>query len=106
MSRIFNFIRSPTWITPEFSQGLAAQGRDTIFTKEEIERFKNDPRHFLDYRKRLQNFGSAAYPLYYKDSELQQKVFKDYRELMTQRLNNNQELCDLIIPEFPVGCRR
>lgn len=103
---MYNFIRSSTWITPEFSEGMAAQGRDTIFTKEEVERFKNDKNYFLEFRKKLQNFGSSSYSLYYKESDLQKKVFDDYTELMKRRLGYDERLCDRLIPKFPVGCRR
>lgn len=85
---------------------MAAQGRDTIFTKEEIEKFKTDKNYFLDYRKKLQNFGSSSYTLYYKGSELQKKVFQEYTELMRKRLGYESNLCERLIPQFPVGCRR
>ena len=106
VAKMLNFIRSPTWITPEFSEGLAAQGRETVFTPEQIQRFKDDKQYFLQYRKQVQNFGSASYSLYYKDSDLQQKVFREYTEMMKQRLDGNEELINYIIPKFPVGCRR
>lgn len=106
VSQMVSFIRSPTWITPEFSQNMASEGRQTRYLVEDIERFKNDKEHFLDYRVRLQDNGSKAFPLFYKGSELQQKVFVDYTEMMKQRLNYDEKLCERIIPKFHVGCRR
>ena len=103
---MISFIRSPTWITPEFSQSMASQGRETRYMAEEIERFKTDKKHFLEYRKKLQNTGSASFPLYYKGSDLQQRVFGEYTEMMKARLNHDDELCGHIIPKFAVGCRR
>lgn len=101
-----SFNRSPNWITPEFSQGLASDGRATVYTKEEIEKFNTDKKYFLEYRKKVQNFGSATYPLYYKHSDMQKQVFAKYAELMKQRLNGNEELSGKLIPKFHVGCRR
>ena len=85
---------------------MASQGRETRFSTEEIERFKTDKKFFYDYRKKLQNTGSASYPLYYKGSELQQRVFGEYTEMMKSRLNHDDDLCAHIIPKFAVGCRR
>ena len=101
-----SFIKSATWITPEFGQAMASQGRETKFSAEEIERFKTDKNYFLEYRKKLQNTGSASFPLYYKGSDLQHRVFGEYTEMMKGRLNHNEELCAHIIPKFEVGCRR
>ena len=98
--------RSPNWITPEFGQAFAKDGRSTRFTAEEIQRFNTDKKYFLGYRKMVQNGGSATYPLYYKKSDLQKKVFEDFTELMRKRLDYNEELCDKLIPKFHVGCRR
>lgn len=106
VKNMLNFIRSATWITPEFSEALASEGRETRFTPEEIERFKTDKKYFLEYRKKVQNFGSANYPLFYKGSELQQKAFKNFSGMMRKRLQDREELCSKIIPKFPVGCRR
>ena len=103
---MISFIRSPTWITPEFSESMASDGRETRFSAEEITRFKTDKKYFLEYRSKLQNTGSTSFRLYYKGSDLQQKVFVDYTEMMKQRLNYDEKLCAHIIPKFPVGCRR
>ncbi|KEF54822.1 uncharacterized protein A1O9_09264 [Exophiala aquamarina CBS 119918] len=103
---VVSFNRSPNWITPEFSQGLASEGRATVYTPEEIERFNTDKKLFLEYRRSIQNFGSATYSLYYKHSEMQKQVFAKYSELMKQRLKGNEELCAKLIPKFHVGCRR
>lgn len=101
-----SFNRSPNWITPEFSESIAKDGRSTVFTPEEIEKFNTDKQYFLQYRKDVQNFGSATYPLYYKNSDLQKEVFAKFTKLMRQRLNNNEELCAKLVPKFHVGCRR
>lgn len=73
---------------------------------EEIERFNNDKKYFLQYRKEVQNTGSSSFPLFYKGSELQQKAYQDFTQLMTRRLGGNEELCAKLIPKFEVGCRR
>lgn len=106
VKHMVTFIRSPTWITPEFSETLAAQGRETRFSPEQIERFKTDKTYFLEYRKRVQNTGSSNFSLFYKRSELQKQAFKNFGRMMKDRLKGNKDLCAKIIPQFPVGCRR
>ncbi|KIW25675.1 uncharacterized protein PV07_08836 [Cladophialophora immunda] len=106
VKKLVNFIRSPTWITPEFSQSLAKDGRDTRFTPEEIERFNKDKSHFLQYRKLVQNTGSSSFSLYYKGSDLQEQSMTKFANLMRERLDYNEELCEKLIPKFAVGCRR
>jgi cation diffusion facilitator CzcD-associated flavoprotein CzcO len=104
--KLTNFIRSPTWITPEFSESLAKDGRDTKFAPEEIERFNKDKKYFLEYRKLVQNTGSSSFSLYYKGSDLQQQSVVKFANLMRERLGYNEELSEKLIPKFPVGCRR
>lgn len=106
MKRLISFNRSPNWITPEFSESLAAQGRDTKFTAEEIERFNKDKKYFLEYRKKVQNTGSSSFPLYYNGSDLQEQIHEKVVKLMRERLGGNEDLCERLIPKFPVGCKR
>ena len=85
---------------------MATHGRQTRFSEEEIERFRSDKKYFLDYRRKLQNTGSAGFPLFYKGTELQNKAFQEYTEMMRRRLNYDEHLCERLIPKFQVGCRR
>lgn len=103
---MINFIRSPTWITPEFSESLASDGRNTTFTPEEIRHFKEDKQFFLDYRKKVQNTGSSSFGTFLKLSSRQQAAFTNFSGMMRKRLNNDERLSSLLIPHFPVGCRR
>lgn len=103
---MINFIRSPTWITPEFNADLAPQGRETKFSGEQIERFKSDSDYFLQYRKRLYQASGANYPVYYKDSPNQKSARERFGLMMKERLGQNEELASKLIPSFSVGCRR
>ncbi|KIW97749.1 uncharacterized protein Z519_01333 [Cladophialophora bantiana CBS 173.52] len=104
--RMINFIRSPTWITPEFSQSLAMEGRDTKFSSEQIQRFKDDKKYFLQYRKLVQNTGSSNFGTFYKGSPRQLEAVKNFSAMMRKRLNEDEEIAARLIPKFPVGCRR
>ncbi|RVX71026.1 hypothetical protein B0A52_03391 [Exophiala mesophila] len=104
--KMINFIRSPTWITPEFSQVLASEGRDTKFAPEQIQRFKDDKKYFLEYRKMVQNTGSSNFGTFYKGSPRQEAAVKNFAEMMKKRLGGDDEVAARLIPNFPVGCRR
>lgn len=103
---MISFIRSPTWITPEFSAALASDGRETRFTPQQIQAFKDDKRLFLEYRKKVQNTGSSNFPTFFKASERQQLAFRNFSAMMEERLNGDEALSAHLIPKFPVGCRR
>lgn len=103
---LITVIRSPNWITPEFSATLAENGRETRFTPEQIERFKTDKRYFLEYRRTVQKTGSSNFRLYYKGSDLQKHAVENYRNMMKERLGNDEVLSKHLIPSFAVGCRR
>lgn len=104
--KMINFIRSPMWITAEFHAELAPQGRETRFSPEEIEKFKADPQYFLQYRKRLYNLSGANFPVYFKTSDKQKSARERFTAMMRERLNFDEGLCEKIIPDFAVGCRR
>lgn len=91
---------------PRVGESLAKDGRATTFTPEEITRFNADKKYFLEYRKLIQNTGSASFSLYYKGSELQQQAFVKFANLMEERLGHDDEMCQKLIPKFPVGCKR
>jgi cation diffusion facilitator CzcD-associated flavoprotein CzcO len=106
VKKMVTFIRSPTWITPEFSESLAAEGRETRYSPEQIDRFKTDKKYFLEYRKAVQMTGNSNFAIFYKGSELQEKAFIYFTQMMKQRLNNREDIYSHIIPKFAVGCRR
>jgi hypothetical protein len=104
--RMINFIRSATWITPEFGQVLAPGGREARFSPEQIQRFKDDKQYFLEYRKKVQNTGSSNFGTFYKGSSRQQEAVHNFSAMMKKRLNNDEDIAAQLIPKFPVGCRR
>ncbi|KAF2094890.1 FAD/NAD(P)-binding domain-containing protein [Rhizodiscina lignyota] len=106
VSQVISFIRSSTWITAEFAEQMASNGRETIYTPEEIERFNTDKAYFLEYRKRLARGATISYDVYRKDSALQKNAVERNKKAMRERLSNRSDLCEKVIPSFEVGCRR
>ncbi|KAL6355855.1 hypothetical protein LRP88_09438 [Fusarium phalaenopsidis] len=106
VSKLINFIRSPTWVTLEYGHAFASEGRETKFSEAQRQTFRSDRKALLEYRKVLLDGSTKAFDLYYKGSEMQKKAFEANRELMRQRLKGHEEICERLIPNFEVGCRR
>ncbi|KAH8816619.1 hypothetical protein F5884DRAFT_873328 [Xylogone sp. PMI_703] len=92
-----SFIRSPTWITPEFGPQFAKNGRDTEFSEEEKALWASNPELFLQLRKAYES-GANTY--------FDREIFEKYSKEMRQRLGNKSDVASVIIPSFAVGCRR
>ncbi|QPC60765.1 hypothetical protein HYE67_002996 [Fusarium culmorum] len=106
VSQLTNFIRSPTWITAEYGQAFASEGRETRFTEEQIKLFQSDKWALLEYRRKLLDVATKGFDIYYKDTDMQKQAFIANRKLMRERLQDNEEICSKLIPDFEVGCRR
>ncbi|KAM0539075.1 hypothetical protein ACHAO7_012210, partial [Fusarium culmorum] len=106
VSQLTNFIRSPTWITAEYGQAFASEGRETRFTEEQIKLFQSDKWALLEYRRKLLDVATKGFDIYYKDTDMQKQAFIANWKLMRERLQDNEEICSKLIPDFEVGCRR
>lgn len=79
------------------------------FAPEVLERFKDDPDSLLEHRRalmdrRIDNFKRAM-----ADSDVQVKAQAMFTKSMTERLGDSEKgkkLAELMLPTFPVGCRR
>ncbi|KAI9695963.1 MAG: hypothetical protein M1820_008375 [Bogoriella megaspora] len=102
------FIRSPTWIAP--SQGFVdpkSEGPTNFFYSEEDKKtFREDPDHFLAYRKNIESDMNRTFDTFLKDSEKQKDAMIAFAELMKGRLGGNEKLAELVTPKYGVGCRR
>lgn len=101
-----SFNRSPTWIAGEFAGQFAPQGRNTVYTDEQRERFRSDPDYFREYRQQVEHGMNARFPSFYQASEAQKQGRGFVSQQMRERLNNDPVLCEKLIPQFPLGCRR
>ncbi|EKJ69140.1 hypothetical protein FPSE_10684 [Fusarium pseudograminearum CS3096] len=105
-SQLTNFIRSPTWITAEYGQAFASEGRETKFTEEKIKLFQSDKSALLNYRRKLLDGATKGFDIYYKDTDMQKQASIANKKLTRERLQNNEEICSKLIPDFEFGCRR
>ncbi|KAJ5696786.1 hypothetical protein N7536_007198 [Penicillium majusculum] len=107
-ARIVNHIRHPTWVSVNLCPDITKDGMGTNFeySEEEKAKFRDDPQAFLEYRKRVDCSVNTVYRLMLSGSEHNQMLFDAISGLMRQRLSDNPDLIDKLIPKFEIGCRR
>jgi hypothetical protein len=106
VDHMVSFNRSATWITPEFAAEFAPEGRDVLISSDQQSQWRDDPKAFLEFRKKVESTMNHFFDLQYKDSDLQKDSFERYRLTMKHRLAKKPGLAKHLIPEFAVGCRR
>ncbi|KAE8383907.1 hypothetical protein BDV26DRAFT_299342 [Aspergillus bertholletiae] len=108
------FVRSPTWITPERGAQESREGdpeldADYQYAPAEIEHFFKEPEYLQNHRKILANRRIEEFRSGLGNVSIQEKVQQEFSESMAARLGTSEKgrrLADLLIPTFPVGCRR
>ncbi|KAK1474357.1 monooxygenase [Colletotrichum tamarilloi] len=132
---MIHFIRGPTWIMPPRVQtlllGKAKQTMEQIeldddenFTPAQIHKFKSDPALYKSFVKAIEeqvnnNFFLVGDPIFsflnfpltvrlqvLKDSETHRQATAGVTQYMQSALNDDQRLIDILIPKFPISCRR
>jgi cation diffusion facilitator CzcD-associated flavoprotein CzcO len=101
-----SFNRSKVWISAEFVDAYAPDGRNTKYSPEMIQRFNSDPEYLKEYRKLLTEKMCQIFNMFNLDHEVQRLAFTNNSASMRRRLGDREDLAELLIPEYPVGCRR
>ncbi|KAL2009337.1 hypothetical protein VTN00DRAFT_7531 [Thermoascus crustaceus] len=122
-TQVTSFQRGPTWITPSLGSILGGQairsksenwhseavngedgkekGGDSFnpaYSKADIERFQ-DPEVHRAYRKMLQQGMNKGFRMFRKESTEYHKALKAAESLMREKLKNDPNLCDKLIPK-------
>ncbi|EAL89217.1 hypothetical protein KXV31_002469 [Aspergillus fumigatus] len=107
-AKIVNYIRRATWVSTNLCGNLTKDGMGTNFefTKEDKQRFKDDPEEFLKYRKVVEASVNSVFRLMLSGSEENRFLFKLVDSVMRARLSKDPELADKLIPKYEIGCRR
>jgi cation diffusion facilitator CzcD-associated flavoprotein CzcO len=113
-SQLTSFIRSQTWISPGPGINEPTANDPETDTKHNyaphvLEKFKSEPEFLLEHRRavmdrRIDNFKRA-----HAESDSQAAAIALFRKTMTERLGDSEKgkkLAKMLIPDFPVGCRR
>lgn len=104
---LVTFARSPTWIAPQFVGRLAPDGRGTVYTEDQKEKFRSDPDYLKQYRREVDHELNSRFPNFYRDSPAQKASREIIEKSMRERLSKmDPALREQLIPNFDVGCRR
>ena len=99
VKQVTTFIREPTWVSPV--QGLEQH----IFSEQELHDFANKPGDLTDYRKANEDVLNSVWPLFLRDTKMQEEGRKDWLQQMKSKLGDPY-LESKLIPQWSVGCRR
>ncbi|KAK5065320.1 hypothetical protein LTR84_001158 [Exophiala bonariae] len=109
-TKVTSFQRGPTWIVstmnPASLLGKDDQAYNPEYTDEEKQAFENDPKKHHQYRKQIIHSINDSFKMFLKGSELNQQIYDLACQQMRNKLKNNSDLCDLLIPKWELGCRR
>lgn len=97
---VANLIRSPAWITTPFGNSAPRK-----FSDEEKRRFVEKPEEHLKLRKHVEATNNGFFKIFLKGSPEAVRA----REIFTEQMSSiigDKDLCDKMIPEWPLGCRR
>ena len=107
------YVRSQTWISPapginEPTAKDPEMDEKYNFSAKSLETFK-DPEVLREYRIAMMDRRAENYNRVIADFPMQKQAQDLFRKSMTERLGNSEKgkkAAELLIPSFPVGCRR
>ncbi|KAH8590837.1 hypothetical protein B0O99DRAFT_654712 [Bisporella sp. PMI_857] len=117
VQKLVHFIRSPTWVLPPPSQMMAANANSALiasikmdaegnFTPEQIEQFKTHPDLYMKFIKAVENELNGKFKMTINGTPESMMAKKMLTGFMGQMLNQDKNLTEALIPDFPVGARR
>lgn len=103
-----NFVRGPAWVyyraPPSKHLGREVDDPNPAYTEGEKEQFR-DPQYHQRYRKGIVSRTNKSFYIFLK-GENNDAGMKAAREQMAEKLNQDERLCDILIPKWELGCRR
>ncbi|CAI4215880.1 unnamed protein product [Parascedosporium putredinis] len=108
VSKLYTWVRSPTWITAAFGQQFAGEnGRNFDYTESQKDAFARDPKMYHRYKKMIETELNKRFRLVLRNTrESDEANAFAYKEMAT-KLSPKTDLIDVIIPkDFNVACRR
>ncbi|SMR57333.1 unnamed protein product [Zymoseptoria tritici ST99CH_3D1] len=100
------YIRSPTWIIPNFLAELTPEGTNFEYTDEQKREFREHPETLHELRRKMEHAINSYFVMLMKDSPQQRAAREMLTKAMEEQLGGDTELAANLVPTFPVGCRR
>ncbi|KAF5722437.1 monooxygenase [Fusarium mundagurra] len=105
-AQLTTYVRTPTWIFANYASELTKDGKNFAFTEEEKKKFRENPASLWKFRKAIENSQDNFWNVFFKDTVAQKAALENAYNRMRERLGNDKELCDKLIPDYEYGCRR
>ncbi|KAH7265523.1 NADP-dependent oxidoreductase domain-containing protein [Fusarium redolens] len=105
-AQLTTYVRTPTWIFANYASELTKDGTNFAFTEEEKKEFRQNPASLWKFRKEIENSQDNFWNVFFKDTAAQKAALENAYNRMRERLGNDEELCDKLIPDYEYGCRR
>ncbi|KAI6773035.1 hypothetical protein HG530_003993 [Fusarium avenaceum] len=105
-SQLTTYVRTPTWIFANYASELTKDGTNFPFTEEEKKGFRDNPASLWKFRKEIETSQDNFWNTFFKDTTAQKAALKKADARMRERLGNDKDLCDMLIPDYEYGCRR
>ncbi|KAL2205687.1 FAD/NAD(P)-binding domain-containing protein [Sarocladium strictum] len=105
-AQLVNYIRGPTWISPNMAMEFTPEGKNFKFSKEQKAKFNDGPEEILRLRKDITHSFNKLFRLLLDGTAENEAANKVFREQMEERLGRDPELCAKLIPSYKAGCRR
>ncbi|TQV95833.1 flavin-binding monooxygenase [Cordyceps javanica] len=104
VGRLDHYARNPTWIAASWA------GDDRTFEPQPIseqqqESFQ-DPEIYLQFRKELEDKYWRRFSSFFRNSESNQDLRRNFIEIMEKRLAKKPQLLQHLVPDFSPNCRR
>jgi hydroxyversicolorone monooxygenase len=95
------YIRTGIWFVPI----LDNYGAGEVYTEEQRDKFRTDPKALLKHAKSLEDGMNSMWSMFFKDSEIQSGAQEMFKERMSSFIKD-ERLIKGYTPKFPIGCRR
>ncbi|KAG7412596.1 FAD-binding monooxygenase aflW [Fusarium oxysporum f. sp. rapae] len=105
-AQLTTYVRTPTWIFANYASELTRDGTNFAFTEEEKKKFRENPASLWKFRKEIENSQDNFWNVFFKDTAAQKAALENAYSRMRERLGNDKELCEKLIPDYEYGCRR
>ncbi|CAK7223816.1 hypothetical protein SEUCBS140593_005359 [Sporothrix eucalyptigena] len=108
VSKLYTWVRDPTWITAAFGQKFAGpDGKNFDYTKEQMNAFDADREQYQRYKKTIENELNKRFRLVLRNTRDSDEANAYAYKEMTTKLAGKPDIIKVILPtDFNVACRR
>ncbi|UNI17027.1 hypothetical protein JDV02_003406 [Purpureocillium takamizusanense] len=108
VSKLYTWVRSPTWITTSFAQKFAGNdGSNFAYSEESKMEWRRNPARYLEYRRLVERELNQRFKFVLRNTRESQEANECCYGIMRSKLRGDKRLLDKIIPQnFNAGCRR